>query len=213
MTLPRALRPDSLWRRRDGVAAIEFAITAPLVVMLVMVLLEIGYLLGGGLLLDAGARAAGRFALTGQTVAGETRVQSIRRIITSYVCPRDLAGGAGGYCFWSAGTTSRSDDGIDSPLQITAKVYASPANIGQPEPYSDTKPANGRYDPGESYTDVNGNGRWDADMAASGSGGAGDFVLYEVRMPEDVRNPLFRLVMPGGVLWQRASLAVRNENF
>lgn len=196
-----------------GIAAIEFAITVPFVVMLVMALVELAYLLSGGIALQGGAWAAARHALTNQTANGETREQTVRRIITGYVCPAALPDRAGRYCFWSSDMVRLSDDGISAPLVITARVYTSAANEGQAEPYSDTAPANGRYDAGEAFSDVNGNGHWDADMARSGAGGPGDFVFYDIEMPQDVLGPLLPRSLGAGIIWHHASVVVRNEDF
>ena len=194
-------------------AAIEFAVAAPVIIMLLLMILELGYLMTGGLLLNAGARAAARYAVTGQVTEGEARIDSIRRIVTSYVCPSSQSAGNKGYCFWNSSTSQRSPDGTFSPLLIKTRVYSDARDVGQPEPYSDTLPSNGRYDPGEPFTDLNGNGIWDEDMAQAGAGGPAAFVIYDMTMPEAVSNPLFRMVLKTGLLWQKASIALQNETF
>lgn len=47
------------------------------------------------------------------------------------------------------------------------------------EPFTDAN-GDGVRNAGECYDDVNGNGQWDADVSASGNGGADDVVLYKV---------------------------------
>ena len=79
---------------------------------------------------------------------------------------------------------------------IQTLVYASFDDIGQPEP----------------FTDVNGNGVWDADMGAAGLGGPSDVVVYRVSYDWGVMTPLIRGVL-GDSLRHISSVAVRNEPF
>jgi len=65
--------------------------------------------------------------------------------------------------------------------------YASFADIGRPERWNDAD-GDGTCADGESYTDENGNGQWDADIGTAGNGGAEDVVLYSVTVTYE---PLF----------------------
>lgn len=171
-----------------------------------MTLFEMGLLLTGGIFLEAGARSAGRYGITGQTLPGQTRDETIRAIITRYVCPSALASESSDLCFWSA-------SGGGEPLQIQTQAYTDPRNVGQPEPFSDLPPENGTYDAGETYTDVNGNEQWDADMGITSAGGSGDVVVYEVTMAQAVTTPLLRTAVGGQIFLHRTRLVVRNEPF
>ena len=213
MAPPAGSRLDRIYTDESGLAAIEFAISAPVIVMLLMMLVETAYLLAGGILLEAGARAASRYALTGQSVDGETRVDAIRRIVTRYVCPLAQREIAAGYCFWDLSSTDPNDGQANDPLSIESRVYGDPTEFGRPEPYGDTNPINGQYDEGEPFTDVNGNGHWDADMARSGAGGSGDFVIYHLTMPQHVANPLFRMALGKDSIWHSSVVSVQNEAF
>jgi hypothetical protein len=193
---------------RSAVATIEFAITFPIVLLLLLLLLELGFLLAGGVLLEAGARAAARVGITGNTSGGLTREALIRRTVTSHVCPASLPGSLSLVCLWTSSGVPLQDG---SPLILTPKVYSDPRNIGVPEPYVDLKPANGRYDAGEVFTDLNGNGTWDADLGVAGLGGAGDLVVYTVEMPQKIVNPLLQAAVDDAVYRHTASLVVRNE--
>ena len=205
MAIALSTRPFLLTDCR-GVAAIEFAIVAPIVILLIMTLFEMGFLLTGGVFLEAGARAAGRFGITGAARPDESRETTIRTIITSHVCPAALPGATSSLCFWTA-------DGATPTLAITTRAYTDPRNLGQPEPFADLPPENGSYDAGETYTDVNGNGQWDADMGAASAGGSGDVVLYEISMPQAVTTPLLRTAIGGAHYTDRARVIVRNEPF
>jgi hypothetical protein len=199
---------------RSAVSTIEFAIAGPIVLIIICLVLEMGFLLTGGIFLEIGARAAARAGITGGTSSGgasETREAMIRRIITSYVCPSSIPGSTNALCFWTTQGGVALQDG--SPLVLAMLAYADPRNIGVSEPYSDIKPANGRYDTGETFTDVNGNGKWDADMGRTTAGGASDLVVYTVQMPQLVLNPFLRATVGGSVFRHTATLIVRNEPF
>lgn len=69
-------------------------------------------------------------------------------------------------------------------------------------------------DAGEAYTDVNGNGQWDADMASAGVGNAGDIVVYAVRYPWTVVTPIISdIVGNNGVVNITTHAVTKNEPF
>lgn len=112
-------------------------------------------------------------------------------------------------------TKSMSDFGTapGQSVTITSTVYRD-FSTAFPETYTDTN-GNGRYDSGEAYVDRNKNGVWDSAKPVSGStlGGPGDVVSYTVRFPKRV---LFGFVgstigYGGGVIPLSASTVVRNE--
>ncbi|MEK0082825.1 TadE/TadG family type IV pilus assembly protein [Benzoatithermus flavus] len=208
MTAAAPAPPRRLLADRSAVSSIEFAITAPLVLIVILLLIETGFLLTGGILLEAGVRAAARVGITGSTSGGLTREALIRQTITRYVCPSILPGATGGVCLWTTSGVPLQDG---SPLILTPKVYGDPRNIGVSEPYVDNAPANGRYDPGEIFTDLNGNRQWDADLGVAGLGGPGDLVVYTADMPQRVINPLLQAALGGAIYHHTATLVIRNE--
>lgn len=192
---------------RAGLAAVEFALIAPVALLLTTLGAAALTLHAGGVALEAGAAAAARQAALGDAFAGETRPQAIRRIVTAHVCPDPV-----NVCRWSTRWSALSEDGVTSPLLIESRAYVDPRNIGAPEPFVDAPPANGAYDAGEDYDDVNGNGRWDADMGRSDFGGSGDYVVFTVTMAQDVRHPLLWPAL-GELTFRSAELVVRNEPY
>ena len=205
--------PARLRRCESGVSVVEFALAMPIVIGLLLLLFEIGFVLTGGIFLDAGARSASRFGITGAIPSGQTREERVREIITRSVCPRSIAGSGSGLCFWTTESVPIESLADGSPLQIDMRAYTDPRNVGIPEPYSDLPPENGQFDAGEPYTDVNGNGQWDADMGLSNSGGAEDVVVYDVRMPQALVTPFLRMAMGDEVIWHTSRVVVRNEPF
>lgn len=69
--------------------------------------------------------------------------------------------------------------GQDATFTPKWQSYSTFSSVNQPEPLSDTN-GNQVRDPGECYQDENGNGTWDADVGLTGSGSASDVVLYSV---------------------------------
>jgi Flp pilus assembly protein TadG len=181
-----------LWRRNDGVAAVEFAFVAPILFVTIVGIMEVAMVLIVSSLIEGGLRDAARFGITGFVPQGMTREQQITTII----------GDA------TVGLVKMSD------IDIQTLVYPSFAQVGQPEPYTDTN-GNGAYDIGEPYTDINGNGQWDADMGLAGVGGPGDIVLYKVKYDLPMMTPLLSTVLGGadGKIKLSASIAVRNEPY
>lgn len=189
---------------RRGVSAVEFAFLAPIAVLIVTVAFEGFALHAGGLALETGAAAAARRGAMG---IDADRNAALRAVLVAHLCPED-----GAICHLSGEALPAGDDGVAAPLQLRYRAYVDPRNIGVPEPFADLNPIDGAWSPGELYTDLNGNGRWDADMGLATLGGSGDFVTYEISFLQPIRHPALRLAM-GPALLRTAAFTVRNEPF
>lgn len=177
-------------RNNDGSAAIEFAFTAPLLIMTIVAIMEFSMILFLNASLEGSLRDAARFGSTGFQPSGVNREDVIIDKIqdaTLGLVP------------------------IDSD-KVTTLAYTDFSEVGQPEPWIDDNPANGVYDLGESYTDVNGNGQWDADMGTPGLGGACDIVVYRVETEWTLLLGLLASSI-GNPIALKASTAVRNEPY
>jgi Flp pilus assembly protein TadG len=184
------------WRRlrtcRRGVTGIEFAVVAPAVFLTVAGIIELALIMFVSTLSEGGLREASRFSITGFIPPGMTREERILEILGEHTI------------------------GLVDMAQATIayKVYPSFDDIGKPEPFTDTAPANGTYDAGEAFQDINGNGQWDSDMGAAGLGGPGDIVLYTIEFDWELMTPLVSpLIGTGGKLSMKSSVAVKNEPF
>jgi len=195
-----------LLRDRRGASAVEFAMLAPLAILIVTAGFEGFGLHAGAIALETGAAAAARMGALGAT-GGEDRAAALRAVLTAHVCPDD-----GAFCHLASANLPEGDDGVASPLQLRYRAYVDPRNMGAPEPFADVAPPNGRWDAGEPFVDANGNGRWDPDMGRASLGGSGDFVVYEVAMAQPVRHPALRVVL-GAPLVRTVVFTVRNEPF
>jgi hypothetical protein len=188
---------------RRGVSALEFAILAPIVLVVTTAFFEGFALHAAAIALEQGAAAAARAGATGR---GD-RATLVREVVTAHVCPPD-----GAVCYLSDSALPPGDDGVASPLRISFRAFGDPRVIDLPEPFADVAPPNGRRDVGEIFVDINGNGVWDRDLGAAGLGGPGDFVAYEVAMLQPVRHPLLRAAL-GPEIERRVQFTVRNEPF
>jgi hypothetical protein len=125
--------------------------------------------------MEGATAISSRLGKTGYTGQGLTRQQTIINAITT-----------------RAGTLINPQQ-----LVVTSKFYKQFDQIGDPEPYIDAN-GNGSRDNGESYTDINGSGQWDADMGSSGYGSAGDVVVYTITYPWPITTPLMRPLIGDG---------------
>ena len=191
-----ARRNKPTWQSRllhctRGVSVIEFALAAPVVFLVVIMLLEFAMMMFVQALLEGGVREAARYGVTGYVSAGVSREDQIRAIVAKNMT---------GLVDMSAAT-------------VTELVYPTFSDIGKPEPFTDVN-GNGIRDPGEPFTDVNGNGTWDADMGIPDAGGPGDIVLYTVKVTYQPITPvLLPLFGIDGRIPMQASVAVMNEPY
>jgi Flp pilus assembly protein TadG len=170
----------------------EFALLVPVFMMLITGVMELAMVLFVAALMEGGLRDASRFGITGFEPEGITREERILEIV-------------------GANTIGLVDM---SNATIQSLIYPSFEDIGGAEPFVDADPANGIYDAGETFTDVNGNGTWDSDMGAAGAGGPGDVVVYRLGYDWPLLTPLLAGVMgENGTIRLGASVVVRNEPY
>lgn len=148
MRAPLRLR---LARDRRGVAVTEFAILAPVLVLLLLGTMDLSYQAYVRALLEGAIQKAGRDS----GIEGATTT-SIDATVAAAVYP-----------------VARR-----ATFTFSRKSYKTFSQVS-PERFTDTN-GNGRRDSTECYDDVNGNQQWDADPGAEGQGGANDVTLYTV---------------------------------
>lgn len=140
-----------LRRNRRGVTVVEFAIVAPVMMILLMGICDLAYQVYAQSILNGALQKAGRdSAIQG----GAENSAAIDAKVTAMV--QKIAANA--------------------TVTFSRKNYDS-FSVIKPEPFTDTN-NNGVRNPGECFTDVNGNGVWDADPGLSGQGGANDVAIY-----------------------------------
>ncbi len=180
-----------LGRRSDGLAAVEFALIAPAMLLLAVGTLEVGMIFFGNTLLEGGLREAARYGLTGAPPPSGTREGYVVDVVNSN----------------GAGVVKITDD------DISTLVYPNFTSIGVPEPFDDIN-GNETYDGGEPFTDINCNGQWDEDMGRAGVGSGGEVVVYTVNYEMPMMTGFLDSMMgEDGKVSLTASVTVRNEPF
>jgi Flp pilus assembly protein TadG len=137
-----------------GVAAIEFALLSPVLLLALMGAFDTGYDMYTASLLEGAIQKAARDTTLEKA---SLKTAAIDDTVTKTV--RNLAPAA--------------------TLTFSRAAYHSFSAIGKPEDFTDTN-GNGRCDRNEPYEDVNDNSRWDTDRGDDDIGGARDAVLYTV---------------------------------
>lgn len=178
-------------RSESGVSAVEFAVIAPTLMLLLFGIIEFSLIMMVYNVMEGATAISSRLGKTGYAAPGVTREQTIIDAITN-----------------RAGSLI-----TPSKLTVSSKFYKQFDQIGDPEPYIDAN-HNGTYDSGESYTDVNGNGHWDADMGSSGYGSANDIVVYTISYPWPISTPIIsNIIGTGGVYNITTHAVVKNEPY
>lgn len=184
----------SLLHNQSGAYALEFALTFPVVIALMLGSVDLGYQYTKQAVLVGAVRDATRTAIAKSAGCSKDRSALIEGMIQQAMEP-----------------FAASSDAV----KVTIRAYGSGFGaVGKPEPLTKDDNGNGRYDPGDSFTDINGDGKWSEDQGKVGNlGGPGDVVAYKT---EFEAKPLF-LFLPmignGKVLNLTASTVVRNEPY
>ena len=151
-------------RDQEGAAALEFAMAAPLLFLMIFGTLQMAHSFYIKGVLTGAVNAAAR---NSSLQTGPTAQANIDAAVTKII---------------KTGVPAAT-------VTFTRKNYAEFTSIGKPEDFTDTN-KNGKRDAGECFTDMNGNALWDADMSKSGLGGADDVVVYTVNVSY---KPLFAI--------------------
>jgi len=177
----------SLAREAQGAAVVEFALVAPILLMVLLGSLEVGlnlYLRSvlEGALLMAGRSSSLQAAQAGQTAIDATVSSQIHAIIPS------------------------------ASVTFSRRNYVNFSDRGRPEDFTDAN-GNDAYDPGECFTDENDNAQWDTDVSKDGQGGANDVVLYTANVDYRGVLPDFSTLGMTGLRTISASTTLRNQPF
>ena len=179
-----------LRRQESGLAMVEFALTAPLFLLLTMGIFDFSWQLYGRQVLQGAVAKAARDATLERNATSQSALDNRVKYAVQNVFK-------------------------NADVSFTRKVYDSFEEVGNPEPFKDNN-NNGRYDSTptkECFEDINGNGVWDADRARSGNGGADDIVLYTATMKIDRVLPVWRMLGQSQESTISASTVLRNQPF
>lgn len=188
----RALSPRCAMRRlakdRDGTTLIEFAIVAPVLMLMIFGLFDVAHTQYTGSVLNGAIQKAGRDISLQSAAANETTIDTRVRDQVTSVMPRG------------------------STVTIQKLSQFDFSDVNAPEDYTDLN-NNGRCDAGEPYTDSNNNGSWNANRGRTGLGGARDVVVYTATVTYPRLFPLFSMIgLPANVTL-RASTVLRTQPY
>jgi len=190
----RLRSPARLGRNEDGVTIVEFAFVAPVMILFITGMLELGYVAFARSTLESSVLSASRQSRVAD--CPNENAKEIKKFVQSRM------------------STIRSYN--NEEVQLEVESYSGQfGDVGNPEPLDDLN-GNAKYDPGEVYTDVNGNGKWDADMGKSGDYGSfGEVVRFTASYKVPSIIPFVaNQVNDGKDFYEIASTTVvRNEPF
>lgn len=137
---------------RDGVTVVEFALVAPVFLLLLLGTFDIGQMVYAKAVLNGAVEQAARSGSleTANTTAADTMVKNALQPILP-----------------------------NATITTTRRSYYDFGDVARAEKWTDNN-HDGFCNGGEPYIDENGNGQWDADIGKNGNGGANDVVLYTV---------------------------------
>jgi len=182
LRLVRRLRRD-----KRGTALIEFALTAPVFLLLLMGIFDYCWQMYAQQVLQGAVSQSARLS----TLEGYSDSQvALDESVLSKV--RDVF--------------------KDAQVTFARKAYESYDLVGKPEPLTD-KNGNGVWDTGECFEDMNGTGSWESDRGSNGNGGAEDVVLYSASMKFNRILPVWNMLGQSQETTLRAQTVLRNQPY
>lgn len=173
-----------------GAALVEFALVAPVLILLIMGMLDIGHRIYATAILQGSVQKASRDASLDNGAANASAIdERVKSLMLPVVQEEPI-----------------------STFDFKRQNYSDFSDIAKPEEFTDTN-NDGDCNNGEPYDDVNGNDSWDADRGAAGQGNAKDAVLYTVKVTYPRLFPMAELIgLPQDEVIE-ASTVVRNQPF
>jgi Flp pilus assembly protein TadG len=173
-----------------GVTAVEFALIAPVLMLIIMGTVEVGLMTAAQRMLDNATFTGSRTGKTGYIATGKTQAQTIQDGI------------------------KKAAPVLLNPSKITLSSIAYPDySYIKPEAFTDTN-KNRKWDSGEPYVDANNNGKYDDGTGVSGLGSCGQIVVYTATYSWKLFTPLLsRLIGTGGYVPLKSSIPVKNEPY
>lgn len=174
-------------RDREGATVVEFALIAPVFLMLMFGVLELGHMAYVQTILQGAVQDAGRDAGLESGKEGMSAIDNRVRAQVRNIVP-------------------------NGTISVARKNYQSFFDVAKPEDFTDAN-SNGQYDSGECFMDANGNGGWDADRSKDGQGGADDVVVYTATLTYDHIVPIWKMLGWDKETELTATTTLRNQPF
>lgn len=182
----RAAFPVRLWRDTRGATIVEFAMVAPILCMLLLGMLDLGYRSYAGSVVQGALHDASRMA----TVGGFTMTQIDARVkarLANFASSSTVTTSSSSYYEFSALTQEEKVVGDTAPLNV--------------------------YNEGDCFEDANSSNTHDADRGRSGTGGADDIVRYRVTISFPRIVPLGSFLGWGNTQTITSETVLRNQPF
>lgn len=180
--------PQALLRDRRAVSTVEFALVAPVLLLTLFGIFDLGYTS----YIDAQLEGAIQKAARDSTIEGASEKQAeLDAAVTNAVhiiVPQ-------------------------ATLAFSRQSYSTFSDVAQPEEFTDSPPKNGICDGGEPFEDANANGVWDTDRGANGFGSARDAVLYNVEVTYVRPFPVAAFLGQDSSYTLKAATVLRNQPF
>lgn len=176
-----------LIRHDGGATIVEFALIAPVLLISMLGIFDLGYNMYATSILQGAIQKAARDAT--------------------------LEGAAGNAAVLDAKVADAVHDIAPNATMTYARAaYSNFSDVRQPEDFTDSD-SDGACASGEPFEDINGNGSWDADRGSAGMGGARDAVLYEVTISYPRAFPIANLIGQSDQFTTVAKTVLRNQPY
>lgn len=188
----RKLFPSRGLRRvvadRDGTTVVEFAMVAPVLLMMIMGLFDMAHTQYTSSVLFGALQKAGRDLTLESGFNRQSAIDAAVRDQISAVMPQ------------GAQVTYEKQSQFDF------------ADVDLAEDFTDQN-NDARCNNGEPYVDLNDNGSWDADRGRNGIGGARDVVVYKATVTYPRLFPMFTMIGLSPNVNLTAATVLRNQPF
>ena len=177
----------TLLKQSRGAAAVEFGLVAPILLLAIMGVFDLGYNMYTSSLMDGSIQKVARDSTI--EGAGMNEAQLDARVTEMIHQPAPRA-----------------------TLAFDRTSYTNFTDVRQPEDFDDVN-GDGSCNDGEPFEDANGNSRWDADRGSQGFGSAKDAVLYEVTVTFPRPFPLWKMTGQSSDFTMVTRTVLRNQPF
>ncbi len=179
-----------LRKNEAGAALVEFAFVAPVLILLIMGMLDIGHRIYATAILQGSVQKAARDASLDDGAANASAIDDrVKELMLPVLQEEPI-----------------------SSFAFDRRNYSSFSDVAQPEDFTDSN-NDGTCNNGEPYDDSNGNDSWDADKGIAGQGNAKDAVLYTVTVTYPRLFPMAEMIgLPQNEVIE-ASTVLRNQPF
>ena len=172
---------------RKGATLVEFAMVAPVLLMLLMGMFDLGYNIYTKTLLEGAVQQAARDSTIEGASSGDSGIDAAVTEAVRAITPQ-------------------------AKLSFNRQAYTNFSDVSEPEDFTDVN-GDGICSDGEPFEDVNGNDSWDADRGIDGFGGARDAVLYTVSVEYPRLFPVANLIGLSPTFTTESVTVLRNQPF